>query len=552
MLERLSVENYALIERLDLELSSGLNIITGETGAGKSILLGALGLILGNRADTGVLKDESRNCVIEGVFVLKGYGLEGFFTENELDYEDTTVIRRVISPAGKSRAYVNDIPVQLTMLRDLSMRLIDIHSQNQSVLAADEGFRLRVVDALARNSETVKAYSEVYANLKGKERELSRMKADIEQSRRDEAYMRFQWEQLAALGLKPGELQELEAEQSELANAGEILSGLGAAEELLGNDDGGILTRLKSAVQNLQHIEKVFCSAGELSQRIQSAYVELKDIDSEIALLAGRIESNPARLEVVDSKLGAIYSLMKKNGVESADDLIVLEKDLRQKLDAITGAGENIAEIEKDIEILHTKAVDAAVKVTISRKKAADTLSKGVEKILGRLGMPGARFVAEVSPAAELSSSGADEIYFMFDANREGRLQPLEKVASGGETSRVMLALKSVVARSAMLPTIIFDEIDTGVSGRIADVTGDIIAELGDAMQVINITHLPQVASKGNTHFLVYKEETPTGTRTSIRLLEREQRVEEIAKMLSGTKITPAAVSQARSLLGYE
>lgn len=552
MLEKLTVENYALIERLDLELSPGLNIITGETGAGKSILLGALGLILGNRADTSVLKDEGRNCVIEGVFGLKAYGLESFFTENELEYDQTTIIRRIISPAGKSRAYINDIPVQLGTLRELSMRLIDIHSQNQSTLAADENFRLRIVDSLADNEALIKNYLQLYTSLRAKEKELLRLKTDIEQSRRDEDYMRFQWEQLTALGLKNGEFETLETEQKELANAEEILSALATAEQLLGNEQDGVLTGLKSAAQNLQHINKVLNPAGDLAERIQSAYVELKDVEAELSSLAGRIESNPTRLEAVDVKLGAVYSLMKKHGVESAGELIALEAELRARLEAIVGAGENIAGMEAEIEIMRSKSIGAAEKVTTSRRKAAAKLSKNVEVILGRLGMQGARFAAEIVPAGGLSVSGADEVHFKFDANREGKMQPLEKVASGGETSRVMLAIKSVVARSAKLPTIIFDEIDTGVSGRIADVTGDIIAELGQAMQVINITHLPQVASKGDTHFLVYKEDAPAGTYTRMRRLNKEQRVQEIAKMLSGSTITSAAILQAKSLLGYE
>lgn len=552
MLEKLTVENYALIERLDLELSPGLNIITGETGAGKSILLGALGLILGNRADTGVLKDEGRNCVIEGVFRLKEYGLESFFTENELEYDQTTIIRRIISPAGKSRAYINDIPVQLGTLRELSMRLIDIHSQNQSTLAADENFRLRIVDSLADDGALIKSYLQLYISLRAKEKELLRLKTDIEQSRRDEDYMRFQWEQLTALGLKNGEFETLETEQKELANAEEILSALATAEQLLGNEQDGVLTGLKSAAQNLQHINKVLNPAGDLAERIQSAYVELKDVEAELSSLAGRIESNPTRLEAVDVKLGAVYSLMKKHGVESAGELIALEAELRARLESIVGAGENIAEMEAEIEIMRSKSIGAAEKVTTSRRKAATKLSKNVEVILGRLGMQGARFAAEIVPAGGLSASGADEVHFKFDANREGKMQPLEKVASGGETSRVMLAIKSVVARSAKLPTIIFDEIDTGVSGRIADVTGDIIAELGQAMQVINITHLPQVASKGDTHFLVYKEDAPAGTYTRMRRLNKEQRVQEIAKMLSGSTITSAAILQAKSLLGYE
>lgn len=552
MLERLSVENYALIEKLDLELSPSLNIITGETGAGKSILLGALGLILGNRTDGSVLKDTGKNCVIEGVFNLDGCGLQSFFEENDLEYDTTTVVRRIITPAGKSRAYVNDIPVQLTSLRELSLRLIDIHSQNQSELIGDENFRIRVIDSLADNRKLLSDYSVQYESLCRKERELARMKEELAQSRRDEEYMRSQWEQLVTLGLKAGELQELEAEQSELANAGEILTALAVAAEGFGAEEIGALPTVKVAAQSLQHISNVLEQAGALAERLESVYVEMKDIDAEISSLAGRIESNPARLEAVDNRLGSIYALLKRHKVETAEELIAIENDLRNKLEAISGAGENLSELEAKIASARAEAVKIAAKITTARTKAAAKLDGEVGKVLQRLGMAAAIFATEVTSTGILSATGGDTVRFLFNANRDATLQPLERVASGGETSRVMLALKSIVARSTMLPTIIFDEIDTGVSGRIADVTGDIIAELGTAMQVVNITHLPQVASKGDTHFLVYKRETASGITTRISRLNREERVEEIAKMLSGSEVTAAAISQARSLLGYD
>lgn len=552
MLERLSVENYALIEKLDLELSPSLNIITGETGAGKSILLGALGLILGNRTDGSVLKDTGKNCVIEGVFNLDGCGLQSFFEENDLEYDTTTVVRRIITPAGKSRAYVNDIPVQITSLRELSLRLIDIHSQNQSELIGDENFRIRVIDSLADNRKLLSDYSVQYESLCRKERELSRMKEELAQSRRDEEYMRSQWEQLVALGLKAGELQELEAEQSELANAGEILAALAIATEGFGAEETGALPTVKVAAQSLQHISNVLEQAGALAERLESVYVEMKDIDAEISSLAGRIESNPARLEAVDNRLGSIYALLKRHKVDTAEELIAIESALRNKLEAISGAGENLSELEAKIASARAEAVKIATKITTARTKAAAKLDGEVGKVLQRLGMAAAIFATEVTSTGILSATGGDTVRFLFNANRDATLQPLERVASGGETSRVMLALKSIVARSTMLPTIIFDEIDTGVSGRIADVTGDIIAELGTAMQVVNITHLPQVASKGDTHFLVYKRETASGITTRISRLNREERVEEIAKMLSGSEVTAAAISQARSLLGYD
>ena len=551
MLERLSIENYALIQQLELELSPSLNIITGETGAGKSILLGALGLIMGNRADTAVLKDSGRNCVIEGLFDMGGYGLETFFDENELDYERHTVIRRIVTPAGKSRAYVNDLPVQLATLRELAAHLIDIHSQNQGVLVADGEFRIRVLDSLADNRGLRAEYGRAYRALREREQELARLREEVGRNRRDEEYMRFQWQQIAALGLHEGELQELEAEQRELSNAEGILAALSEACGLMENDETGVLAALKTAEAALQRLCGVLEGTSDLVARIHSAYVELKDVSGEVASLAGRIEDNPARLEAVDNRIGAVSDLMRRYGAASSDELLALGNDLATRLEAITDSDAEIAELAAETGALRVSAEGLAAAVTASRTEASALFDEAVGRVLARLGMPSARFVTEITPSGALSPSGADSVRFLFNANGGEGLQSLERIASGGETSRVMLALKSIVARSTKLPTILFDEIDTGVSGKIADAMGRIIAELGDSMQVVNITHLPQVASKGETHFLVYKEASPSGNVTRIRLLDREARVGEIAKMLSGSEVTEAAVAQARALLGY-
>lgn len=547
----MSIENYALIQQLELELSPSLNIITGETGAGKSILLGALGLIMGNRADTAVLKDSGRNCVIEGLFDMGGYGLETFFDENELDYERHTVIRCIVTPAGKSRAYVNDLPVQLATLRELAAHLIDIHSQNQGVLVADGEFRIRVLDSLADNRGLRAEYGRAYRALREREQELARLREEVGRNRRDEEYMRFQWQQIAALGLHEGELQELEAEQRELSNAEGILAALSEAGGLMENDETGVLAALKTAEAALQRIGGVLEGTSDLAARIHSAYVELKDVSGEVASLAGRIEDNPARLEAVDNRIGAVSDLMRRYGAASSDELLALGNDLATRLEAITDSDAEIAELEAETGALRVTAEGLAAAVTASRTEASALFDEAVGRVLARLGMPSARFVTEITPSGALSPSGADSVRFLFNANGGEGLQSLERIASGGETSRVMLALKSIVARSTKLPTILFDEIDTGVSGKIADAMGRIIAELGDSMQVVNITHLPQVASKGETHFLVYKEASPSGNVTRIRLLDREARVGEIAKMLSGSEVTEAAVAQARALLGY-
>ena len=547
----MSIENYALIQQLELELSPSLNIITGETGAGKSILLGALGLIMGNRADTAVLKDSGRNCVIEGLFDMGGYGLETFFDENELDYERHTVIRRIVTPAGKSRAYVNDLPVQLATLRELAAHLIDIHSQNQGVLVADGEFRIRVLDSLADNRGLRAEYGRAYRALREREQELARLREEVGRNRRDEEYMRFQWQQIAALGLHEGELQELEAEQRELSNAEGILAALSEAGGLMENDETGVLAALKTAEAALQRIGGVLEGTSDLAARIHSAYVELKDVSGEVASLAGRIEDNPARLEAVDNRIGAVSDLMRRYGAASSDELLALGNDLATRLEAITDSDAEIAELEAETGALRVTAEGLAAAVTASRTEASALFDEAVGRVLARLGMPSARFVTEITPSGALSPSGADSVRFLFNANGGEGLQSLERIASGGETSRVMLARQSLVARSPHRPTILFDAIDTGVSGKIADAMGRIIAELGDSMQVVNITHLPQVASKGETHFLVYKEASPSGNVTRIRLLDREARVGEIAKMLSGSEVTEAAVAQARALLGY-
>lgn len=551
MLIKLSVENYALIEKLDMELSPGLNIVTGETGAGKSILLGALGLVLGNRADTTALKDNDRNCVVEGVFVISGYGLKDFFRENELEYEPETVVRRVITPAGKSRTYVNDLPVQLATLKELTQRLIDIHSQHQSRMVADEGFRENIVDSVAGQPALLERYREAFGGMRSAEKELAAAREEAARARRDEDYLRHQYERISALNLRGGEQEELEAEQKELANAEQILTALAGTGESLDREETGILAALKSARHSLQHISEVYPAGKELSARIESAYRELKDVASEVESESGRIEYNPVRLAEVDSRLDSIYSLQQKYRVSSVEELIALQKEYRAQLDAISDSDGNIAELEKAAAHLRGEALAAAAKLTAARTAAAVKLTGGVEKILSGLGLPGAVFACEVAPAENLTPSGADIVNFVFSANK-GTAQPLEKVASGGEVSRVMLALKALAARGAKLPTIIFDEIDTGVSGRIADATGDIIAELGETMQVLNITHLPQVASKGQTHFLVYKDDNGSGTKTRIKLLTPEERVGEVAKMLSGSSVTDTALQQAEILLGIK
>ena len=546
MLRRLTVENYALIDKLDLELDSHLNIITGETGAGKSILLGALGLLLGNKNESGSLRDESRNCIIEGVFELGAYSLEEFFEAHDLDYEDTTVVRRMISASGKSRAFVNDMPVQLSVLRELGTRLIDIHSQHQNQVLADEAFRLRSVDMLAGVGDEVASYARVYAELKSAERELERMMAEAESLRKDEEWLRYQVEEFDAAALKQGELVELEQELAVLENAEQIGEALITVRNILDAEQIGVLEQLSAAESAIAHVSKNYPAGEQIAERLHSVVQELKDLGATVADDGERIEADPERLQRLTDRVNMIYSMCHKHHVSTLDELIAVGEKFREQLATITHSDTEIKRQRDLISSLEERARKQAAVIHSAREKVALHAAKSIAKSLTQLGMPEARFDVEIVDVGDLTPTGCDKVRFMFTANKNMPPQPVEKVASGGELSRVMLALKALLAQKAKLPTIIFDEIDTGVSGRIADAMGEIIRSLSDNMQVEAITHLPQVASKGESHFVVYKQ----NSRTNIANLRDDERVEEIAKMLSGSVITEAALSQARVLLG--
>ena len=549
MLRTLTVENYVLIDRLEMELDRSLNIITGQTGAGKSILLGALGLLLGNKAEGGAMRDESRNCVIEGVFDVEDYGLEGFFDENDLDYDPSLTIRRVITPAGKSRSYVNDLPVGQGVLRELGVRLVDIHSQHRNLILSDDKFRIGVVDRIAGCGELVGEYRKVYDELQAAERELAALRAEAERNRRDEEWIRFQVEELTAANLREGELARIEAEQSVLANADAIGEAIVASRNALDDEQMGVLLQLKTIEQAMNGIAPTLPLAGELFERVHSALLDLKDVSSELATAAEHIDADPERLSQVVARIDLIYSLQQKHRVTTEAELIALREKYSAQLQTITTGDERIVALEQHIKDLHAEALRRADEIHAERTKAVPAIDSELGATLAELGMPSARFTVEVAAQEELMATGRDRVSFLFSANVGLAPQPVEKIASGGEISRVMLALKALVARSMQLPTIIFDEIDTGVSGQIADAMGRIISDLSRSMQVINITHLPQVASKGKTHFVVYKEDTLLGAMTSIRQLSARERVDEIAKMLSGSTVTSAAMEQARCLL---
>lgn len=549
MLRTLTVENYVLIDRLEMELDRSLNIITGQTGAGKSILLGALGLLLGNKAEGATMRDESRNCVIEGTFDVEGYGLESFFDENDLDYDPALTIRRVITPAGKSRSYVNDLPVGQSVLRELGVRLVDIHSQHRNLILSDDKFRIGVVDRIADCGAQVEEYRKVYDQLQASERELATLRAEAERNRRDEEWIRFQVEELTAANLREGELARIEAEQSVLANADAIGEAIVLSRNALDDEQVGVLLQLKTIEQAMSGVASSYAAAGELFERVHSALLDLKDLSSELAAAAEHIDADPERLSQVVARIDLIYLLQQKHRVGSEAELIALRDKYSAQLQTITLGDERIVALERHIADLRSEALQRADAIHAARTKAVPAIESELSATLAELGMPSARFSVDVAAQEELLPSGRDRVSFLFSANAGIAPQPVEKIASGGEISRVMLALKALVARSMQLPTIIFDEIDTGVSGQIADAMGRIISDLSRSMQVINITHLPQVASKGKTHFVVYKEDTLLGALTSIRQLSARERVDEIAKMLSGSTVTSAAVEQARCLL---
>ena len=550
MLKKLSVENYALIDSLELELSDSLNIITGETGAGKSILLGALGLLLGNRADVAAQKDQGRNCVVEGVFAIGDYGLEGFFEENDLEYDPQTIVRRVISAGGKSRSYVNDLPVQQAILKELGSRLIDIHSQHQSLMLGDEGFRTGILDSVAAHRTLISDYRAVYEQMRAAERELEILRTAAEHSRKDQEWLEYQVGELRDAKLTLGEQEELEAEQSELSHAEDIKAALALAVSELDADETGILPRLKGVEHGMDCVAAYYPRGAELGGRFRSALIELRDIERELVAEAGRVESDPDRLAAINDRLAMLYTLQQKHRAASTEELIALRDSFEARLAAITGGGEAIETLCNEIGRLRAEAISMAAKITKGRKSAAAGLVDHVVSVLAGLGIPTAKLEVEITAAADLRPNGADSIRYLFSANKNAALAPVEKIASGGETSRLMLALKSLMARSAKLPTIIFDEIDTGVSGPIADAMGNIIEALAVTMQVVNITHLPQVASKGDTHFVVYKDNSGVASQTRLARLDDAGRVDEIAKMLSGSTVTDAARAQAKLLIG--
>lgn len=546
MLRRLTVENYALIEHLELELDERLNIITGETGAGKSILLGALGLLLGNKNDAAAIGDRTKNCVIEGVFDLRGAGLESFFEENDLDWEEELVLRRIITPAGKSRSFAGDAPVLLTTLKELGTRLIDIHSQHQNLILSSEEFRIEALDTLAGSGALRATYAEAYRLMNECRRALDALCEEAERAGRDEEWLRFQAEELTAAGLRKDELAELEQEQTLLAHADRISETLGMLRAALEEEQTGVLPQLKQATAALGHVRDLYPAAAEWAERMRSAALELDDILATAADAHERLEADPERLQRIDDRLATLYALIRKHRVADLEELMALRDRYTAQIEAIEHSDERLREARKALAEAEAKARKAAAALHEARVKAAAGFGEEIVAMLRQLGMAEALFSVEVAVAGNLAPSGGDAVRYLFAPHAAAAPQPVERIASGGEMSRVMLALKALLAKRMQLPTIIFDEIDTGVSGRIADAMGRIISTLSETMQVVDITHLPQVASKGERHFTVYKE----AGHTHLRPLMPQERIGEIAKMLSGSEVTEAALEQARILLG--
>lgn len=551
MLRSLYIQNYALIEKLDIDFGSGFSVITGETGAGKSIILGAIGLLLGQRADVKSIRRGAAKCVIEARFEIAGYGMQPFFEENELEYEDECILRREVYALGKSRAFINDTPASLVQMKELGEQLIDVHSQHQNLLLNKEGFQLNVLDILAHDEDELAAYQSLHREWKQAQRDLENLIALAGQNKADEDYIRFQLEQLEDAHLTAGEQEELEREADTLSHAEEIKAGLFRAGQVMNSDEGGLLSALKECLNTMSGLQKVYPSAGELAERLESSYIELKDISQEISGKEEEVEFNPARLEEVNDRLNLIYTLQQKHRVSTVDELLALADDYAAKLSNITSSDEQIEELKSRSEALYNKVKKQAAVLTELRTAAAREVEKQMAARLIPLGMPNVRFRVEIGTRKEPGAHGADTVGFLFSANKNGALQNISSVASGGEIARVMLSVKAMIAGAVKLPTIVFDEIDTGVSGEIADRMADIMQEMGDSdRQVISITHLPQIAARGRAHYKVYKQDNETETNSHIRRLTDEERVEEIAHMLSGATLTEAALNNAKALLG--
>ena len=550
MLKHLYIKNFTLIDELDIELRQGFSVITGETGAGKSIVLGAIALLLGQRADPKTIKYGADKCIIEAHFDLSRYGMDDFFKDNDIENDpEDCIIRRELMASGKSRAFINDTPVQLTMLKELGERLVDVHSQHQNLLLNKQDFQLGVLDIIAEDSQQLAKYQEIFRQYQHVRQELEALKERIERDRQNADFLQFQCDELTQAGLVEGEQEELEQKNDTMSHSEEIKSALYDADNALGAEQIGVVANLRSALSSMKRIEKVYPAAEELVQRMDSSYIELKDISEEISGYLEDIDFDPSEMEAVVNRLDRLYDLEKKYHADSIGELIEKRDELRKQLDCIENSDEALHDLQQKLIALKESADKEAVVLTNIRSKSAKKIEKEMNSKLVPLGMPNVRFAIQMT-TADLDINGQDKVAFLFSANASTPLQPVSQVASGGEIARVMLSLKAMISGAVKLPTIIFDEIDTGVSGKMAEKMVEMMQEMGEhGRQVISITHLPQIAALGSTHYKVEKKETATGTTSSMSELTAEQRVLEIAQMLSGSDVSEAAIQNAKQLL---
>ena len=552
MLQSIFIQNYALIDKLDIAFEPGFSVITGETGAGKSIILGAIGLLLGQRADVKAIRNGATKCIVEAKFNIASYGMEDFFKANDIEYDsEECILRREVNINGKSRAFINDTPASLSQMKVLGEKLIDVHSQHQNLLINKEGFQLNILDILAQDIRELTDYQNEYNEYRKVSRELDECIRQAEETRKEEDYIRFQLQQLDEADLKEGEVTELEQEAETLTHAEDIKAGLYRSAQNIGGDEGGCLTLIKDSINTLQTVCKVFAKANEWKERLESCYIEIKDISHDMDDAQEAVEFNPSRLDFVNSRLNMIYSMMQKHHVKTDAELIEIAENYRQQLDMITSSDERISELENKKKELYDSVIRKAEILTALRTESAGKIQSQMESLLIPLGMPNVKFAVEICRKKDPDINGMDAVNFLFSANKNGTLQNVASIASGGEIARVMLSLKAMIAGAVKLPTIIFDEIDTGVSGSIAEKMALIMQDMGrQNRQVLSITHLPQIAARGNAHYKVYKEDNETGTNSHIIRLADEERIDEIANMLSGSTMTEAARNNARALLG--
>lgn len=550
MLKQLYIKNFTLIDELDIQLFPGFSVITGETGAGKSIILGALSLLLGQRADSKSIKSGCDRCIIEAHFDLSRYQMESLFADNDIDYDnEDCIFRRELTSTGKSRSFINDTPVSLAVMKSIGQQLVDIHSQHQNLLLQEEDFQLNVVDIIAQDGKQLSDYQQAFKDYQTARKAVVRMQEELAKAAENEDFMRFQYNELQEANLEPGQQEELEQESETLSHVEDIKEALFNAEGILSGEEANLVESLREVSRTLSGIKGVFADVAEVTERIDSCYIELKDIAAEVSQLSSHVDYDPKRLDFINDQLGIIYSLEKKHRVETVEELITLRNQLKEQLSHLDNSSEEMDILRQQEKAAREKALKKASELNALRLKAAQKIEKEMKSRLVPLGIPNIRFVVDITQT-EMTEKGTDKVAFLFSANTSTAMQPVAQIASGGEIARVMLSLKAMISGTVKLPTIIFDEIDTGVSGRVAEMMAKIMQEMGQTdRQVISITHLPQIAALGRHHYKVYKEETKEGTKSRMSLLSDEERVQEIAQMLSGSDVTAAAVNNAKELL---